>query len=268
MSYLVNNEQKMIEIIFANRNKNYGAYVIRSAYGNTIFKSLSIMLAGFGSLLSIAFYFSQKEPEQKNPPMIFHDSIYVIKFQQKEIEELVEEVVEKKTEKSVSTTDSKNSTNIVDSAVAVQINTLPAETTVAKDPVIGTEGSATGSPSAVITPTATGSTAGTGIKRGFEVDRQPEFEGGLKALYQFVAKHLKYPERASYENKGGTVYVKFVVDEEGYVGSLSALNNLGYGLDEEALRVVGMIPKFKSPAMAGGEPVKVYFQLPICFKVK
>ena len=57
----------------------------------------------------------------------------------------------------------------------------------------------------------------------------------------------------------------FVVDETGRVGTLSLLNNLGYGLDDEALRVVGMIPKFKSPAKANGEAVSVYFQLPIKF---
>jgi len=118
-------------------------------------------------------------------------------------------------------------------------------------------------------------TAGTGgsnivstVKSNFEVDAMPEFEGGLSALYKFLLSRLRYPERAMDAGVQGTVFVKFVVDEKGRVGNLSLLNNLGYGLDDEARRVVSMIPNFKSPAKVKGEPVKVYYQLPIRFQYK
>jgi len=51
MSYLINNQQKLNDIIFANRNKNYGAYAIRSSYGNTMLKSLSCVVGGLGALI-------------------------------------------------------------------------------------------------------------------------------------------------------------------------------------------------------------------------
>jgi protein TonB len=64
------------------------------------------------------------------------------------------------------------------------------------------------------------------------------------------------------------VYVKFVVSERGKVEKVMLQNNLGYGLDDEAKRVVSIIPDFKSPAKVKGHPVKVYYQLPIRFKLR
>ena len=90
----------------------------------------------------------------------------------------------------------------------------------------------------------------------------------MPALYKFVASRLKYPNRALEEGKEGIVYVKFVVDEKCKVCDITLLNNTGYGLDEEALRVVNMLPNFKKPARIKGEAVKVYFQLPIKFRTK
>ena len=62
MSYLLNNQQKFNEIIFENRNKAYGAYAIRSAYGNTVFKSL-LLISFFSCSLATIAYFSLKETE-------------------------------------------------------------------------------------------------------------------------------------------------------------------------------------------------------------
>jgi protein TonB len=60
MSYLFNNQQKLNDLVFANRNKNYGAYAIRSAYGSTLLKSLSCVIFGFVALMLGAYYFSNK----------------------------------------------------------------------------------------------------------------------------------------------------------------------------------------------------------------
>ena len=66
----------------------------------------------------------------------------------------------------------------------------------------------------------------------------------------------------------GTVYVRFVVDKSGKVGRAELLNKKGFGLDEEALRVVAMIPAFKKPGTKGGVPVNVYYNLPIKFRMQ
>jgi len=83
-------------------------------------------------------------------------------------------------------------------------------------------------------------------------------EGGLSPLYKFVSSKLKYPERASEYAIQCTVFVKFVIDEQGKVDSLSPLNNLGCGLYSDGQRVVALIPNFKKPAKVNGKDVKVY----------
>jgi protein TonB len=271
MSYLINNQQKMNDVIFADRNKSYGAYAIRSEYGNTIFKSLSFVALGFGTFMSLAFYITNKNnlPDQKNEQLLLNDSNIVTVFNIEPLEEKIEPVktIEKgaKPASSIATT---LATRINDS-LTVETNTLlntevkvSATTTGTATTAIGSESLGTSTGSAV--STGTGSVA----KEFYFVDTPPEFEGGIKALYKFIADNVNYPEVAIEEGKEGTVYVKFVVDEAGKVGNLNLLNSLGYGMDAEALRVVALIPKFKSPAKIKGQAVKVYYQLPIRYKIR
>jgi protein TonB len=266
MSYLINNQQKMYEIIFARRNKAYGAYAIRSAYGNTIFKSLLFMAMGFVSIFSAALYMSQKpqmDPPQANIPPI--DTVTVIPFDGTPPET-------KKTDPP--RVDPPRSNSPASSGISTNIDSTDTQSA---EIATSTGSSTSTDPGPAGPETPTGSIAG-GINTGTSTvdtstpviipDTPPEFDGGIKALYRFLSEHLQYPSAAMDLGKEGTAYVKFVVDENGKVGTLSMQNNLGYGLDEEALRVVGMIPKFKKPGILHGKPVKVYFQLPIRFTLR
>lgn len=270
MSYLINNQQNLNEVIFANRNKSYGAYAIRSVYGNTIFKSLSIMILGFGTLLSIAFYYSNKNntPDKNDYSLLLNDSLMVTVFDLKPEDPMkIEPQLENKSAAAKTILPDNTIVRINDS-VSVDTNSVlnndPNQnlTTNTGSIVIGNGngGGGTGNVTTAVT-----STLNVGPTELVFVDSAPEFEGGMKALYKFVSANVKYPEGASERGKGGTVYVKFVVDEKGKVGKLSLLNNVGYGMDEEALRVIAMIPNFKTPAKVKGEAVKVYYQLPIKF---
>ena len=273
MSQLINNEQKLIDIIFADRNKEYGAYVIRSSYGHTIFKSVSIMLLGVGSLAAIAFYLSNKNNEDPNlsGQVFINDTVYVVEFNNKEKEK--EKVAEAQGEKAKNTDtkpEKSESTTIVDSTTQV-VETHTTENTGTSPSTIVTTGSEGGGIASDGKSKSKGGLSGTDtsqVNELFAVDSGPEFEGGLSALYRFVSRNLKYPNIASYEGKEGIVYVKFVVDENGKVGSLTLLNTIGYGMDDEALRVVALIPKFKTPAKVRGNAVKTYYQMPIRFKFR
>lgn len=270
MTYL-NNQQKFNDVVFANRNKAYGAYAIRSAYGETIFKSLAIMILTVGSFFTAAYSYSHREQALAlvDMPQTI-DSVYSIPVYLPPEEKVVPDIETPKT--PVKPMISAISTNISDSIVVEISDTLKT------DLVISVQHSGAGNDSvnAVIEGSSgTGtntiqnpSVTSTGIKGFLEVDSPPEFEGGLKALNKFIAVHLRYPERASEAAQQGKVYVRFVVDENGYVSNLELLNNIGYGMDEEALRVVALIPKFKSPAKVKGVPVKTYFQVPIRFNYR
>ena len=88
MSYFLNNQQRLNDVIFSGRNKEYGAYAIRSSYGNTVFKSLSIVVFSFGSLMSLAFYFSNRNtpPDEKTVFPFENDSLISVIYEMKKDE--------------------------------------------------------------------------------------------------------------------------------------------------------------------------------------
>jgi len=96
------------------------------------------------------------------------------------------------------------------------------------------------------------------------VDQQPEFPGDVR---RYLADKLQYPDQAREAGIEGRVVVKFVVDEEGRISQATIAKSLGGGCDEEALRVVRGMPRWK-PARLNGEAVKAYFQLPIKFTLE
>lgn len=270
MSYLLNNQQKLNEVIFAERNKAYGAYVLRSNYGATLFKSLSLVMLSVSSMAITAYlYFHQPE----NGPsaagqLILHDSVYVIPFnaQKEEEKKLPESKTNPPTKPAGAAPEENHGKPVVSDTAAVDHSSVVTST------VAATTSSYTGTDTGTTSTTNTGSGTNTLVPpkdpvEGFAVDSPPEFEGGLPALYRFIKDNLRYPAQAYETGADGTVFVRFVVDESGKVGRLSLLNSKGFGLDEEALRVVGMIPKFKTPAKVNGQAVKVYYQLPIRFRI-
>lgn len=96
------------------------------------------------------------------------------------------------------------------------------------------------------------------------VEVAPEFPGGTVELMKFLRKNTHYPKEAKKNNIKGIVYASFVIDETGKVSNTRILRGLGYGCDEEALRIIGLMPKW-IPAQTKGKPVKCEFNLPIRF---
>jgi protein TonB len=95
----------------------------------------------------------------------------------------------------------------------------------------------------------------------------PEFiAGGEAGLRQFIAEHIEYPELAQENDIQGTVYIRFVVTKTGTIGDVQVVRGVDPLLDEEAVRVVKSLPKFK-PGMQGGRPVPVWFSVPIVFQL-
>jgi len=92
------------------------------------------------------------------------------------------------------------------------------------------------------------------------------FPGGQSELEQFLNLNLRYPNKAIENKISGEVIVSFLLDEKGDISAAMILKSLGYGCDEEALRVVGLMPRWE-PAVLDGEPIKVKYILPIVFEL-
>jgi TonB family protein len=98
------------------------------------------------------------------------------------------------------------------------------------------------------------------------VEQMPVFPGGQEKMMDYLSDNLDYPESAKESGIQGTVYVSFVVRKDGRISDIKILKGIGGGCDEEAVRVVSKMPRWK-PATQRGKKVDVLFNLPIVFKL-
>lgn len=98
------------------------------------------------------------------------------------------------------------------------------------------------------------------------VEKQPEFPGGMAAFYEFINANIKYPVQARRLSIQGRVYVQFIVNKEGKLTDFEVVKGIGAGCDEEAVRVLKLVPNFQ-PGKQRGQPVKVKMVIPIYFKM-
>ena len=99
------------------------------------------------------------------------------------------------------------------------------------------------------------------------VEEMPSYPGGEAKLMEFVAKNIKYPQIARETGIQGRVFVNFVVEPDGSVSNVSVLRGIGGGCDEEAMRVVKSMPKWK-PGKQRGKAVRVQYMLPVNFRLQ
>jgi len=98
------------------------------------------------------------------------------------------------------------------------------------------------------------------------VENQPEFPGGIEAMFKYLGENIKYPEAAAKANVSGKVFVNFVITTEGEIKDITILKGIGFGADTEAVRVVKNMPRWK-PGMQSGKAVNVRYNLPIAFQL-
>ncbi len=94
--------------------------------------------------------------------------------------------------------------------------------------------------------------------------QNPEFPGGDDALIAYIKRRQRYPAEAARAGISGRVFVSFVITETGQIQDVQVLKGLGYGCDEEAVRLVREMPRWK-PGTQSNRIVKVKFNLPFTF---
>ena len=100
-----------------------------------------------------------------------------------------------------------------------------------------------------------------------KVEVMPEFPGGEQAMLDYVSKNIVYPQEAMDKEIAGRVFVSFVVEKDGSVNEVKVVRGIGGGCDEESVRVIKAMPKWK-PGKMKGEPVRVSYMMPITFKLQ
>jgi protein TonB len=241
------------EIIFENRNKNYGAYNLRKNYKSTT--SISILGAiGFGVILISTLSLTTEKSTAVTPPvdviLIMDDPIIPKVIPPPAIKPPANPANIIRNLKPEVTEDTTVITSILPSTdylIANTQNGVPTDT--ARTPEV-TEPDVPKEPEIFTV-----------------VEEPPVFPGGIPALMKFIGENLKYPEEAAMANIQGKVQLKFVVRPNGTAGKIEILRSIDPLLDNEAARVVNILPKFK-PGKQAGVAVPVWFSLPVNFKLE
>lgn len=98
------------------------------------------------------------------------------------------------------------------------------------------------------------------------VDEGAMFPQGKEAMTEFLAKNLKYPEKAIKDSIAGRVFVSFIVEKDGSLSNIKVLRDIGGGCGEEAIRVMKLMPKW-TPAKVGNKLVRQQYYMPIEFRL-
>lgn len=99
-----------------------------------------------------------------------------------------------------------------------------------------------------------------------DVEVAPSFPGGQLAMMEWIGQHIQYPDYAAYKNIQGRVLVKFMVLSDGSIGEIQIAKSIETSLDNEAVRLVKAMPKW-NPGTIDGDPVNVWYTVPITFKL-
>lgn len=264
--------QKWLDLVFKDKNKAYGAYELRETSSDRHLKALIIVTLVGLALIYLPALVKQAIPEREKeilevseiemsdltvqqeipeeniireleavpPPPALKETVQftppkIVEDDQVGDKEMIaqDELTDTKAQISVAsvvgTTDGVDIADIIDHKVVVQAEVKP-------DEIFS------------------------------HVEEPPQFPGGQTELMKWLQSQIQYPAIASEQGIQGRVTLRFVVEPDGSVGHVEVLKSLDPSCDREAMRVVSKMPKWQ-PGRQNGNPVRVYFTLPVQFRL-
>ncbi len=259
------------EVIFATKNKEYGAYKLRKSYKFYLSLALWISVIGFVGGTAGPIIYNKIVPKAE------------VKAPKKRI---------------ISITELSEPPSIGEKKEILEVNAPPPlKSTIAfLPPVIKPDEQVTSEYMPTVEELKNvdpGSTTQQGVEGGVDysllevkeapkvvqeekeekaevftyVEEMPSFPGGQEELLGFLAENIKYPEIAKRAGVEGKIFISFVVSRSGKIADIQVVKGIGAGCDEEAIRVVKMMPDWK-PGKQNGAPVNVRVSIPIVFKLQ
>ncbi|MEJ2901393.1 energy transducer TonB [Pedobacter panaciterrae] len=271
-----------LDLVFRNRNKNYGAYALRSQSSGTTARALFIAAPLFVLFFAgpmIYKHFISKDADALIEPLK-PDRVIDINIADRPIEKpkLQEKTEMPKTEpikEKIKTVKPVSNPIVVDRPLITDPPTLEQIDHAAVGPVTQS-GVETSLGSAPVEGNGNGIAPGNGVGNGEKEDTgiheigdiqaYPEFEGGMKAWAKFIQRNLRYPNAAQEVDAQGKVFISFVIEKDGSVSNVTVLKGIGYGCDEEAVRVISKSPKWK-PGRQNDQNVRVRYNMPLSFTI-
>lgn len=249
---------QMDDIVFENRNKSYGAYILRKTYNKQLYRGLlvasAILIAGlaYPVVSSYNLVLTGKVIDDPGP-------VIVLTQPKDEIRELPKLPKTEPAQKPITFTRPV----VVEGEVPGDIDLLDMDliNSMSKNGAID------------ISPDIPTAIQPVIIEQPEEtqktftiVEEQPSFIGGETERLRFLKININYPDNAASNGIQGTVYVQFIIDSKGNITDAKILRGIGGGCDEEALRVINSMPPWH-PGKQNGKAVRVLFNMPIVFKL-
>ena len=240
------------EIVFEHRNKEYGAYELRKVYTGHLLTGFIIAMAAF--LLSVFTYFIIINIEMPGEKVVAFNPL-LLKSNSNNIDMIVPETPATSTHpaenapKPTIVTPEENPGKNSSGNITIDSTETSSDTLTATNTGGGLEGD-------------TNTSGGSGVYS--YVENMPVFPGGQQGILEYLVANTRYPVQAIQYNIYGTVEVIFYITKDGLVDNVKVAKSANPVLDNEAVRVIKSMPKWK-PGTRNGRPVTVMYKVPITF---
>lgn len=263
------------DMVFEHRNKLYGAFELRKSYANTLRKATIIGAAVMLFITGSSFFYFKTQPKEVDGGIMLD----ITKWVEPPVEEKVIEIITPppvlETPPPVKVVAYLPPAPVLDDLDFEEI-VIPKQeelenAQIGKVDIDGIDATTIVFDTPPPAPILTKKVIECGVppvEMPFTtVEMMPEFVGGTGELYKWLGNNLRYPSAAINASVEGRVFVKFIVEKDGTISKLEVLKGIGFGCDEEALRTLQKMPKW-NPGKQNGRAVRVYFTMPIVFKLQ
>jgi protein TonB len=249
------------DLVFENRNREYGAYQLRKKYNRALLTGV-IIASLFGISIVIIPFLARPDPDK----IVLGGSGYTLSVRMENFEPPRERIYVPTGPPPPEAAKMQEPVKyvppvVVDTVVPVELTQVTTDAVLASrdNELIDATGSGFGDD-------LLSGGDGTGTEEPlFLVEVMPTFRGGdLNKFRDWVQKRTNYPEAAIINKIRGTVFLTFIVEKDGTVSNVTVIKGVHPLLDEEAVKTISESPRW-SPGLQRGQPVRVRFQIPLSF---
>ena len=275
-------DPKWVDMVFAGKNKEYGAYQLRKGTSGRNIKSLLILVIA-AALVGGFLAWKVIEQKQAEEQQAYMEAMELAKLQQQakkeeKKKEPVKPKIEPKKEIPVARETQKFTAPVIKKDELVKEENQVKQMDKLDDKVaVGTENKegvkdrtveAVRNDIAVAAPPPPPAPKPEVATKVFDVvEEMPSFPGGQGALMSYLASNIKYPVVAQENGVQGRVIVSFVVERDGSISDVRVARSVDPSLDREAQRVVKSMPRW-SPGKQNGSTVRVKYTVPVVFRLQ
>ena len=275
-------DPKWVDMVFAGKNKEYGAYQLRKGTSGRNIKALLILIIA-AALVGGFLAWKVIEQKQAEEQQAYMEAMELAKLQEqakkeKKKPEPIKPKVEQKKEIPVARETQKFTAPVIKKDELVKEENQVKQMDQLDDKVaVGTENKegvkdrtveAVRNDIAVAAPPPPPAPKPEVANKVFDVvEEMPSFPGGQGALMAFLSSNIKYPVVAQENGVQGRVIVGFVVEKDGSISDVKVMRSVDPSLDREAPRVVKAMPKWK-PGKQNGSAVRVKYTVPVVFRLQ